>query len=229
MPFQELTTRARKKVQKTAIEVEVCIFAFDMLYLNGKSLLQTPFGERRELLHKSIAEAKPKLQFAKYMNAKTPEEMQAFLEESIRNFCEGLMVKTLKENSSYEPSKRSFKWLKLKKDYLDTGIGDSLDLVVVGADYGKGKRTGVYGSFLLAIYDPDTETFQTASKLGTGLSDEELKKAFDELQPCKINSIHPNVRHKDDVWFFLNTLNKIAKKNAYRLQMCGLSRKLYGK
>ena len=150
-------------------------------------------------------ETKQKMSFAKYRDAKTPEEMQAFLEESIRSSCEGLMVKTLKENSSYEPSKRSFKWLKLKKDYLDkdNGISDSLDLVVVGADYGTGKRTGVYGSFLLAVYDSDTATYQTTTKLGTGLSDEELQKAYKELQPFLISKMHTDVRHKDSVSEFL--------------------------
>lgn len=158
------------------------------------------------------------------MNATKIEEMQTFLEESIRAYCEGLMVKTLKDNSSYEPSKRSFKWLKLKKDYIESenGVGDSLDLVVVGADYGKGKRTGVYGSFLLAVYDPDTETYQTASKLGTGLSEEELKKAYDALQPHIITNMHTDVRHKDDV-----TIDYFLSHN--RNQMFGLNLSLFGK
>ena len=86
------------------------------------------------------------------------------------------MIKTLEENATYEPSKRSSNWFKLKKDYMDSGsLGDSLDLVVVGADWGKGKRAGVFGSFLLACYEPSTGKYKTVTKVATGLSDEDLQ------------------------------------------------------
>ena len=85
------------------------------------------------------------------------------------------MIKTLEENATYEPSKRSANWFKLKKDYLDSGsLGDSLDLVVVGADWGKGKRAGVFGSFLLACIDKDSGVLQTVVKVATGFTDDDL-------------------------------------------------------
>ena len=87
------------------------------------------------------------------------------------------MIKTLEENSTYEPAKRSLNWLKVKKDYIgktELGPGDSIDLVVVGADHGTGKRTGYYGSFLMASFDEDKQEFKTVCKVGTGLTDEFL-------------------------------------------------------
>lgn len=106
------------------------------------------------------------------------------------------MVKTLSTNATYEPSKRSFNWLKLKKDYLDTEMGDSLDLVVVGADYGKGLRKGKYGAFLLACWNDDRERLETVCKVGTGFTDEVFKEVYDILNPLEINNAPSNLRYK---------------------------------
>ncbi|THG11865.1 hypothetical protein TEA_000420 [Camellia sinensis var. sinensis] len=156
LPFQTLTTRARKNVAMSDIKVEVCIFAFDILYLNGQQLMQEQLNVRREHkmlysciwdsclvqhLYKSFEEDPGYFQFATAIISNDLEEIQKFLEIAVDSSCEGLIIKTLSKDATYEPSKRSNNWLKLKKDYMES-IGDSLDLVPIGAFHGRGKRTG---------------------------------------------------------------------------------------
>ncbi|GLB36135.1 putative DNA ligase [Lyophyllum shimeji] len=186
MPFQELSRRKRKDVKVEDIQVRVCLFAFDLLYLNGEPLLQKSLFERRRLLREHFTLVPGEFDFAKSSDNETTEEIQSFLEESVKDGCEGLMVKMLdSEASFYEPSRRSVNWLKLKKDYL-AGVGDSLDLVVVGGYYGKGKRTNVYGAFLLACYDSESEEYQTICKIGTGFSEEALQSHYETLKPLEL-------------------------------------------
>ncbi|ETW04617.1 hypothetical protein H310_03812 [Aphanomyces invadans] len=213
LPFQVLSTRPRKNVVVSEIKVAVCIYAFDLLYLNGKSFLKEPLQARRESL-KGMFEVTPgSFEFATSLDVantkeddmeSTVEIVRNFLEEAVKGNCEGLMVKTLSTEATYEPANRSHKWLKLKKDYLD-GIGDSTDLVPVGAFFGRGKRTGVYGAYLLACYDPETEMYQCITKLGTGLSDEVLNLFYNQLRDCTIdrprNDYAINDLIKPDVWF----------------------------
>ncbi|KAF5374736.1 hypothetical protein D9758_000299 [Tetrapyrgos nigripes] len=204
MPFQELSRRKRKDVKVEDIQVRVCLFAFDLLYLNGEPLLQKSLKERRALLREHFTPVQGEFDFAKSSDSETTEEIQTFLEESVKDGCEGLMVKMLESDASYyEPSRRSVNWLKLKKDYL-AGVGDSLDLVVVGGYYGKGKRTNVYGAFLLACYDPDSEEYQTICKIGTGFSEEALQSHYEMLKPLELTKARGNVKvggAKPDVWF----------------------------
>lgn len=131
-------------------------------------------------------------------------QIEEFLDEAIKAKCEGLMVKTLDINSDYEPSRRSLNWLKLKKDYLE-GLGDSFDLVPIGAYVGRGKRTGVYGAYLLACFDIDTEEFQSVCKIGTGFSDEDLTSLAEGLKkhiiPEKSSQYNVSDSLSCDVWF----------------------------
>jgi DNA ligase-1 len=187
-----------------SVEVQVVVFAFDLLYLNGRPLMQETLRERRSLLATSFHEVPGMFYFACYRDTNNVDDIQAFLEEALQHGCEGLMVKTLDVEATYEPSKRSRHWLKIKKDYLK-GIGDSVDLVPIGGYLGKGKRTGVYGGYLFACWNPDSEELQAVCKIGTGFSEEELERQAayfkDHLisEPRAYYRVGENV--KPDVWF----------------------------
>ncbi|XP_077253185.1 DNA ligase 1 [Tasmannia lanceolata] len=204
LPFQILSTRARKGVTLSDIKVEVCIFAFDILYLNGQPLLREQLKVRREHLYNSFEELPGEFQFATAITSNDLEEIQKFLETAVNASCEGLIIKTLDRDATYEPSRRSHNWLKLKKDYMDS-IGDSLDLVPIAAFHGRGKRTGVYGAFLLACYDEDNEEYQSICKIGTGFSEAMLEERSASLRDKVISKPKPYYQYADtmnpDVWF----------------------------
>ena len=200
LPFQELMHRRRKyKIEKAVTEYPISVNFFDVLYCNGKNCTELSYKERREILEKHVKED----EFAKYipMNiVKNENEIEDFMENSINTGSEGLMLKML--DKPYQAGSRGSHWLKLKREYRNE-LGDSLDLVVIGGYFGKGRRTGNYGTLLLATYDEDEDTFPSICKVGTGFSDESLDQLYQILNP-KV-SIKKNLRiiseMEADVWF----------------------------
>ena len=202
LPFQELMHRRRKYGIEEAMEqFPISLFMFEALYVNGKDLTVDPYPIRRKELEKALLEnerAKP----AKSIITKSEKELESFFEEAIENGCEGLICKSIGHDSIYQAGARGWLWIKYKRDYKSEMI-DTVDLVVVGAFHGRGKRAGTYGALLLATYDPENDTFETVTKCGTGFTDEDLSKIPNLLErhivPKKNLRIQSTI--EADVWF----------------------------
>jgi DNA ligase-1 len=200
LPFQELMHRRRKyKIEKAVTQYPITINFFDILYYNGKSCLELDYKDRREKLEKVVKEDN----FVKYIPmtiVKNKSEIEDFFENSINAGSEGLMLKML--DKPYKAGSRGSHWLKLKREYQNE-LGDSLDLVVIGGFFGKGRRTGNYGTLLLATYDEEYDTFTSICKVGTGFSDESLDQLYQILHPKVTIKKNPRINSEmeADVWF----------------------------
>ncbi|MEM3726542.1 MAG: ATP-dependent DNA ligase [Candidatus Bathyarchaeia archaeon] len=201
-PFQELMHRRRKYgIEKAMEEYPVSLFMFDALYVDGKDLTLEPYPVRRKALEKAVKESE-RVKIAKYIITDNAEELEKFFLEAIENGCEGLVCKSIAEDSVYQAGARGWLWIKYKRDYKSE-MTDTVDLVVVGAFHGRGKRAGTYGALLLAAYNPENDTFETVTKCGTGFTDEDLAKLPEMMKKHVISHKHPRVNSmiEADVWF----------------------------
>ena len=201
-PFQELMHRRRKYgVEKAMEEYPVSLFMFDALYVNGKDLTPKPYPIRRQTLEEAIEES-DRVKIARYIITKDMEEIEKFFQEAIENGCEGLLCKSMAEDSVYQAGARGWLWIKYKRDYKSE-MTDTVDLVVVGSFHGRGKRARTYGALLLAAYNPNSDTFETVTKCGTGFTDEDLAKLPKIMRKHVIPHKHPRVQSmvEADVWF----------------------------
>ncbi|MEM3510597.1 MAG: ATP-dependent DNA ligase [Nitrososphaerales archaeon] len=200
LPFQEIMHRRRKYgIEEAMRQYPISLNLFDILYLEGEDLTQKPYFERRKILEK-VTEKTERINVIPAITTADPNKIEEFMQQAILDGCEGIVAKDLK--SSYRAGAREFAWIKLKREYKSE-LQDTIDLVIVGAFYGKGKRAGKYGTFLLAAYDKADDTFKTATKIGTGFTDEDLARFPEILQPYIIPNRHARVESKiqADVWF----------------------------
>jgi len=201
-PFQELMHRRRKHdIRKAIEEYPVSLFVFDVLYIDGKDLTLEPYPIRHEVL-KEIVDTSDRVQIAKYLITDDPHELEIFFQEAIENGCEGLVCKSLGDDSIYQAGSRGWLWIKYKRDYKSE-MTDTVDLVVVGAFHGRGKRAGTYGALLLAAYNSAEDVYETVCKCGSGFTDKDLQEIPKMLEPHRIPHKHARVKSKleADVWF----------------------------
>ncbi|MCD6421431.1 MAG: ATP-dependent DNA ligase, partial [Thaumarchaeota archaeon] len=202
LPFQELMHRKRKHdIQKAIEQYPVRLHFFDVLYHNGRDLTLEPLEERRKVLE-SIIEETDQVKLSKAIFTSDPRELEKFFHEAIESGCEGLVVKAVGEEAIYRAGARGWLWIKLKRSYKSEMM-DTVDLVVVGAFHGRGKRSGTYGALLMAAYNKEKDVFQSVCKVGSGFTDEDLQKLPEMLEHYKIPHKHARVESgmEADIWF----------------------------
>jgi len=202
LPFQEVAHRRRKFGMEEAVrDYPVRLFLFDCVKLDGEDLNMRPFPCRREMLASCVEETAG-LQLSRMELVDSAAEAEEFFSAALEAGCEGIMAKSVLDNSVYRAGNRGFLWIKYKKDYR-SDLSDTFDLVVVGAFAGKGKRKGVYGALLMAVYDPESDVYQTACKLGSGFDDAFLAKLPEMLEPhsAPSPSLRLSTRMEADHWF----------------------------
>lgn len=168
--FQEVTHRRRKHGMDNVVkDYPVRIFLFDILYANGQDMTLEPYLKRREAIERWF-DISDNVQMSNMKVVRSVQEAEEFFEDAVSARCEGVMAKSISDESVYRAGSRGFLWIKYKKDYHES-LTDSFDLVVVGAFYGRGKRAGGYGALLMASYDAETGRYGTVCKLGSGFDD----------------------------------------------------------
>lgn len=185
LPFQETTKRRRKyQVEEMSKTLPLKAFVFDIMYLNGKSLVDLPLNERMKILVEEISKDDTLLpEPGEFTDS--AQHIQQMFDDAITKGLEGLIVK--KPDSSYEAGARNFNWVKLKRHSAGE-LKDTIDCVILGYIFGKGKRSGFgAGSLLVGVYDSQKDIFVTVSKIGTGLTDEEWKEIHQRADKISVD------------------------------------------
>ncbi len=194
LPFQETTKRRRKYgIDEMAKKLPLKAFVFDIMYLNGKSLMDLPLESRIKNLESSVKGDEVLIPQVGEITDSEQRIIELF-DDALTKGLEGLIVK--RPDSKYEAGARNFNWVKLKR-HSSGELHDTIDCVILGYIFGRGKRAAFgAGALLVGVYDKDKDEFVTVSKIGTGLTDEEWKeihKRADKIKvsskPARVNSI----------------------------------------
>lgn len=186
--FQILMRRRRKyDVKEYRKRIPIRYMLFDVLYVDGESFLRKSYPERREKLETLLEESKY-IALANRRVSSDLDTIDEFFQECITKNLEGIVCKSCAKNSYYRAGGRDWTWIKWKKEYISK-LSDTLDLVIIGAYAGRGRRSGTYGALLCAAYNHAEDTFETVSKLGTGFSDEQLADMPEKLADARVDKI----------------------------------------
>lgn len=257
--------RRKHEIDKTIAQYPVRLNIFDVLYLDGDDKTSLPYNQRRKILErilqqvaiKTSDEVNKKINKNKHNSSdnsnrgildnnyntsmiqlipqtlvKSSEEIEKYMSSAIESGCEGLVLKQL--SSIYKAGSRGYLWTKIKREYRSE-LADTLDLVIVGALHGRGRRVGKYGALLLACYDHEADIFRSISKVGAGFTDIHLEDFYKKLEKHKIEHVHPRVdiiTQNMDVWFEPSVVieviaSEITVSSAYSAAMNSI-RKGYG-
>lgn len=200
--FQTLMRRRRKhRIDEMAEKFPIAVFLFECLYVDGEDLTLEPYTKRRATLQ-DIVEETERFKLVRALQTSEVSQLVDFFEEAITDGAEGLVVKSTAEDSIYRAGARSWLWVKLKASYQSKMV-EPVDLVVVGAFHGRGRRAGRYGALLMASYDPDEDMFRTVCKVGSGFKDEDLLSFPELLDGERVEDKPGNVDSLIDaeVWF----------------------------
>lgn len=207
LPFQELMRRFRRvhQIAETQQDVPVKLYLFDLLYHNGASLIDRPYQERWQKLTEICDQSLLADRLVTTDNASA----EIFLQKAMQSGHEGLMAKAL--TSLYQPGARGKKWFKIKP-------ADTLDLVVVAADWGYGRRTGWLSNYHLAVRDEETGEFLVVGKTFKGLTDAEFQWMTESLQRLKTAETNFTVHVRPQIVVEV-AYNEIQRSPQYRSKL----------
>lgn len=207
LPFQELMRRFRRvhQIAETQQDVPVKLYLFDLLYLNGKAYIDQPYQERWQ----KLAEICDQSLLADRLVASDKTSAEIFLQRAMQSGHDGLMAKDL--TSLYQPGARGKKWFKIKP-------ADTLDLVVVAADWGYGRRTGWLSNYHLAVRDEESGEFMVVGKTFKGLTDAEFQWMTESLQRLKTSETNFTVQVRPQIVVEV-AYNEIQRSPQYRSKL----------
>src|SRR5215213_1357427 len=181
LPFQQTVRRRRKHgVEETAAELPLRLFAFDVLYADGYCVMERAYTERRATLE-NMVQGGDTILISESRTTGEPGELLEVFNDSIQHGLEGIVAK--RPDSPYQAGARNYNWVKLKRAQAGN-LQDTVDCVIVGYLYGRGRRAAFgVGALLVAAYDPERDVFPTVTKIGTGLSDDQWREGRERCEP----------------------------------------------